>query len=224
MKLFLFDIDGTLIKPVGVGQRAAEKAFYNLYGISGIMDGLRTDGKTDPLILREMFQKAFKRNYYENEQEEFYLEYINCLKSELNSVKILDVLPGVVDLLDDLESMPDILLAVGTGNIETGAWLKLEYAGLKKYFQFGGFGSDSEDRDKLLRMAVVKGRMRYNNNHNFERIFVIGDTPNDIIYGRKVGAETIAVASGLYSKDELKDHKPNLLLDRLDNSFILNHI
>ena len=224
MKLFLFDIDGTLIKSIGVGQRAAERAFYNLYRINDILEGIRTDGKTDPLILREMFLKAFDRNFYKNEAEEFYTEYIRYLKEELDVVRKLDALPGVIELLEDLDSMEDVLLAVGTGNIETGAWLKLEYAGLRKFFQFGGFGSDSEDREKLLRIAVIKGRMKYNKNHNFDRVFVIGDTPNDIIHGKKMGAETIAVASGLYSKDELKDHNPNHLLDSLDNSFILNSI
>ena len=220
MKLCLFDIDGTLIKPRGVGQRAAERAFFNLYGIDDIMAGINTCGMTDPLILSEMFQKGFNRNYYQNEEEEFYFEYIKCLKEELKEVKKLNTLPGVIELLDFLHSRRDILLAVGTGNIEAGAWLKLEYAGLRKYFRFGGFGSDSESREKLLRIAVIKGRMKYNNNNNFDRVYVIGDTPNDIIHGRSVGAETIAVATGLFSKDELKDHNPHYLLDQLDNSFI----
>ena len=224
MKLCLFDIDGTLIKPKGVGQRAADKAFFKLYGIKNIMEGIETCGMTDPLILSSMFRKGFDRNYYQNEEEQFYEEYIKCLADELDIIKKLDVLPGVIELLEYLYCRDDIVLAVGTGNIETGAWLKLKYAGLEKFFPFGGFGSDSEDRSKLLQIAVIKGRMKYNKNNNFDTVYVIGDTPNDILHGRKIGAKTVAVASGLFSKEELEDHNPTYLLEKIDHSFIIEHL
>ena len=220
MKLFLFDIDGTLIKPRGVGQRAAEIAFERLHGIRNIMEGIETCGQTDPLILNQMYLKAFNREHNAGESENFYSVYIDCLKSELEKEKSLEVLPGVLILLDYLVQREDVLLAVGTGNIESAAWLKLEYAGLKDFFEFGGFGSDSEDREKLLRIGLVNGKIKYNNNKNFDKVYVIGDTPMDIIHGKSIGAETIAVATGLYSKPELLSHNPSHLLDNLDNSYI----
>ena len=222
MKMFLFDIDGTLIRTRGVGQRAADKAFEIIYGISNIMDGIDTCGRTDPVILGEMFRKAFSRSYYENESQEFFGEYLLQLETELKNEKEPIVLPGVTELLDDLHERPDTVLAVGTGNIEGGAWLKLKYAGLKKYFTFGGFGSDSENREGLLKIAIIKGRIKYNGNSDFEKVFVIGDTPMDIIHGTKTGAETIAVATGLFTKTELKKHNPHHLLDDLNNSYIAN--
>ena len=224
MKLFLFDIDGTLIQPRGVGQRAADKAFEKIYGICNIMDGIDTCGQTDPMILDEMFQKAFSRSYYENESQEFFEEYILLLETELKNEKELKVLPGVTELLDGLHERPDTVLAVGTGNIEGGAWLKLKYAGLKKYFTFGGFGTDSESREGLLKIAIIKGRIKYNRNNIFEKVYVIGDTPMDIIHGTKIGAETIAVATGLFTKTELKEHNPHHLLDDLNNSYIADLI
>ena len=220
MKLFLFDIDGTLIQPRGVGQRASDKAFEKLYGIKNIMDGIDTCGRTDPLILRQMFFKAFNRENTTSESDHFYYEYLECLRKELEKEKIINVLPGVFLLLEHIIQIDDVLLALGTGNIEPGAWLKLEYAGLKKYFSFGGFGSDSEDREKLLRIGLIKGRMQYNNNKNFEKVFVIGDTPMDVIHGNSIGAETIAVATGLYSKSDLFQYAPAHLLDNMDNSYI----
>ena len=224
MKLLLFDIDGTLIMPRGVGQLAADQAFEKLYGIKNIMNNIDTCGKTDPLILHEMFIKAFNRGFYENEEKEFFDEYLIQLEVVLETEERLPVLPGVYELLEHLNNRPDTVLAVGTGNIESGAWLKLKYAGLKKYFTFGGFGSDSEDRERLLKIAIIKGRMKYNNNNNFDKVFVIGDTPMDIIHGTRTGAETIAVATGLYSKSELEDHNPHHLLDDLNNSYIVDLI
>jgi len=53
MKLLLFDIDGTLIKSGGAAIKAAELAFENIYNVKNVMNGIRADGKTDPLILKE---------------------------------------------------------------------------------------------------------------------------------------------------------------------------
>lgn len=220
MNLFLFDIDGTLIQPRGVGQRAADSAFEYLHGIADIMDGIITCGQTDPLILKQMYQKAFKRENSAEESKKFYTVYLECLKAELEEEKSLEVLPGVLYLLEYLAERDDVLLALGTGNIEPGAWLKLKYAGLKDYFQLGGFGSDSEDRAKLLKIGLIKARMRFNDDRNFQKVFVVGDTPMDIINGKKIGAETIAVATGLFPKSQLYGHEPSHLLENLDNSYI----
>ena len=48
-----------------------------------------------------------------------------------------------------------------------------------------------------------------------ERIFVIGDTPRDIECGKAVGARTVAIATGNYSRAELAAHNPDFLFDDL---------
>jgi hypothetical protein len=44
-----------------------------------------------------------------------------------------------------------------------------------------------------------------------EKIFVIGDTPRDIECGRAIGANTVAIATGHYSMEELSTHTPDFL-------------
>ena len=39
-------------------------------------------------------------------------------------------------------------------------------------------------------------------------VVVIGDTPADIDCGRGIGARAIAVATGHYSLDQLREHRP----------------
>ena len=134
MKLFIFDIDGTLLKPKGVGKRASERAFKKIYDIDNSMDGIETHGLTDPIILSNMFKKHLNRDYQTHEAEEFFDRYIYFLEDELKKIDKLEVLPGVFDLLDYLSNRDDSLLAVGTGNVEEGGWLKLEYSGLKIIF------------------------------------------------------------------------------------------
>ena len=43
------------------------------------------------------------------------------------------------------------------------------------------------------------------------QIVVIGDTPRDVKCGREYGARTVAVATGGYSVQQLRRHKPDLV-------------
>ena len=53
--LFLFDIDGTLILTGGAGFRAFDRALVSQCGFS-CPQGLSFAGKTDPLIIEEIYQ------------------------------------------------------------------------------------------------------------------------------------------------------------------------
>lgn len=222
MKLFIFDIDGTLLKPKGVGRRASERAFKKIYDIDNSMDGMETHGLTDPIILSNMFKKHLNRDYQTLEAEEFFDSYIYFLEDELRKIDKLEVLPGVFDLLEDLSNRDDSLLAVGTGNVEEGGWLKLEYSGLRSFFPFGGFGSDSGNRSELLKIAIEKGEKYIDSSSKIDDVFVIGDTPNDIIHGKKAGAKTIGVATGIYSEVDLEKHSSDYILKDLRYFNFLN--
>ncbi len=60
MKILLFDIDGTLLLTGGVGKIAIEKAFEELFGMPEVWEDLIPDGKTDPMIFREIAARVLK--------------------------------------------------------------------------------------------------------------------------------------------------------------------
>jgi phosphoglycolate phosphatase-like HAD superfamily hydrolase len=100
-----------------------------------------------------------------------------------------------------------------TGNVERGARLKLGRFGLNRYFEFGGFASDAEDRTGIARIALKRGLQRATEPVALADVLVIGDTPRDIACGRAVGATTVAVATGPHSVQELAPHEPDRLLE-----------
>lgn len=216
MKLLLFDIDGTLLSTSGAGIKAADMAFEKIYNIKNVMSGIKTDGKTDPMILKEMFAVGLKREYLQSEADLIFDEYVWYLDSELLNGGKIDILPGIYELLTLLSNDANNLLGLATGNIKPGAWLKLRHSGLDKFFKFGGFGSDSEYREKLIRKAIERSRDYCHS--GIDKIYVIGDTPLDIIHGSAAGAITVAVATGRYTKSELLSHKPDYIFDNLHNS------
>ncbi len=123
------------------------------------------------------------------------------------------LLPGVRETLVWLRSLEDVVLGLATGNLEEGARIKLEPADLWKYFQGGGFGSDSEDRVQLLWAAVRK----LSPEKEPDEVWIVGDTPRDIWAARRAGYRVAAVASGRYSMDTLSRFQPDLLLPTLES-------
>ncbi|MEK6223914.1 MAG: HAD family hydrolase [Thermodesulfobacteriales bacterium] len=223
MKLLLFDIDGTLLLTNGAGTRAVNRAFENIYGISEAMTKIDAAGKTDPIILKEIFKNELNRDYSHEEAKELYKLYIPFLEEE-TSASETTVMPGIPRLLENLSGREDMVLGVATGNIEQGAWIKLKSAGLDHHFKFGGFGSDSHLREHLIIKAKERAIDHVDNGIDIQKTFVIGDTPYDINHGRAAGAVTVGVATGSYSRAELEEHSPDHLFDDLNNLEIVLEI
>lgn len=125
---------------------------------------------------------------------------------------------GVKKLLQALEDLAGVHLGLLTGNAETGARLKLKPFGLNRYFPVGAFGSDSEDRNLLLPIAVQRLRACESISVSHQQCVVIGDTPRDVECARIYGASSIAVATGPYSLSELKKTQADLVLADLANT------
>jgi len=218
IRLVAFDIDGTLISTQGAGMRAFYRAFQSVLNIS--VDGgvIRPDGMTDPLIVKEILKHfGMADQWSENTRDALFSSYLSCLEEEMSrarELKLIRVLPGVAALLEAMSKQPDFAVGLVTGNLERGAIIKLKYAGLDRYFGFGGFGSDSEDRTELTRVGLRRGAQLAGEDR-VKGAFVIGDTPLDIIHGHAAGATVIAVASAGYGIDDLQAHNPDLAVPDL---------
>ena len=204
MKLLLFDIDQTLVNTGGAGLRALDRACHKIFNIDHAMEGISPHGKTDPAIVREILRVRLENPSPSRREIDTVLEsYLSFLKDEVRLSTAYRVLPGIISLLDHLVAHDDALLGLATGNIEMGGRVKLERGGLNRFFDFGGFGSDSENRTELVRKGAVRAADKSGRSFQPQDIFVIGDTPLDIAAGKNAGFKTVGVATGSYSIEKL---------------------
>lgn len=219
MKILLFDIDGTLIDSDGAGKRSLEHAFKEVCNIDSAMDSVPLAGKTDPLIIREGLAR---KNIQASADllRDLKESYIKHLKHEIITAD-KKLKPGVAELLNALASCASCdsnHLGLLTGNIDEGARIKLESLGIYKFFTFGAYGSDNEDRDRLLPYAQSRYESNTGCTARGEEFVVIGDTPLDVACAKPHGAMSIAVATGCHSEDELRSAGADVVLADLSDT------
>ncbi|MEF9476225.1 MAG: HAD hydrolase-like protein [Candidatus Mariimomonas ferrooxydans] len=110
----------------------------------------------------------------------------------------------------------DAVLGLLTGNLEQGAKIKLKAFNLNEYFLVGAFGSDHEDRDRLLPVALEKFSRR-GLSFSLGDCIVVGDTPLDVQCARIHGARCLAVATGPYTKEQLLNTDADIVFDTLED-------
>lgn len=208
-RLALFDIDCTLIDAHGVGGRALTEAIKSTFGVSGELDGYRFHGRTDPGIVADLARQwgAGADDVDERMQECLDVYMVNLQRERVDGV--IEVLPGVPELLAALHSDRRVVLGLLTGNMEEGARVKLAPTGLAPLFPLGAFGSDSAVRADLPAVAVARAEELTGRRFAGKQIVVIGDTPADITCGAALGVKAVAVATGSHSVEELTEHGPD---------------
>ena len=216
-KLLLSDIDGTLLTTDGAAGRAFESALIDVYGTAGPIGDVSFAGKTDPQIAYELLEGAgIGRPTVKAKLADLWDCYLKHLDDELVS-SVVRVFPGVAECLNHIETQSDrAVLGLLTGNIEQGARRKLDASGLGfSRFQVGVFGSDHENRNELPAIGAERAETITGIRYEREAVVVVGDTPADITCGEAIGARTIAVATGVYSRRQLEECDPDYLFDSL---------
>ncbi|HXV28129.1 MAG TPA: HAD hydrolase-like protein [bacterium] len=218
MKMLLFDIDGTLLLTGGAGAIAFNKAFLKLFGIPDAWGDTKPHGKTDPVIIEEIALRVLRRNLTPKEYRTLCVHYLAYFEKELHRARQFRLMPGIPELLLSLSKRKDILMGLATGNFEKVSWLKLRRGMIDHFFRFGGFGSDSSDRVEFTATAVKRGRKLVQKRVKQSDIFVIGDTPKDILTGKDLRVKTVAVSTGSSSESELAKHNPDHLFPDFKNA------
>lgn len=213
MTLFLFDIDGTLLISNGTGRRAVEAALTDHVGTSISLTDVSLSGRTDWRIIEEVLD-AHGLDATEQRIQDALGAYAEAATDTVDT-KTVEILPGARPLVQNLHARPDVHLGLVTGNVEPMAYAKLRAVDLDGYFPFGAFGNDHANRSDLPPLALERAQSHTGRSFDGTRTVVIGDTVHDVTCSRSIGAVSVAVCTGRYSRDDLAPHDPDHLLEDL---------
>ncbi len=206
---YLFDIDGTLMQCTdAVHYFAFCEALTAIAGRSLNLDGVVAHGNVDVGILRDAFQIANvpdeKWRPRLAEIRHFMCDFVQQRTADL----CIQVLPQVREVLAHLRRRGAVL-GVATGNLERIGQTKLEHCGLLPCFDFGGYSDAYEFRRDVFAGALAKARTLAGDQAS---VCVVGDTPEDIRAAHANGLPVIAVATGIYSRQDLLMEAPEWCL------------
>lgn len=212
----LFDIDSTLLAGGNVVHRRAFA--HALRSVYGVPDPLAMDRSTHGMIDTQIIAELVVLNGGTEEQARAGMDAALAAMSEYYAAHSDEaeyvVLDGVSHLLQRLRD-EDRPLGLLTGNVESIGWTKMERAGLRDFFAFGAFGSMAFTRADLVPIARAKARETLGRDVALEQLFIVGDSPRDVACARAAGIPVVAVATGVYSSQQLQEAGADLVLDSL---------
>ncbi|MBD0692692.1 HAD family hydrolase [Streptomyces sp. CBMA123] len=217
--IVLWDIDHTLIDNAGVSKEIYGAAFEAVAQRRPSGPAV-TEGRTDRLIMREMFDRdSLARPGWDTVQAA--LEAAESERFE-ELQRRGSALPGVRDTLTAVADEPGIISSVLTGNIAPNARLKLAAFGLDGLVDLsvGAYGADHLERAALVAVARDRIHRAYAVPAGTP-VALVGDTPRDVEAALTSGVQIIAVASGVHAAHELHGAGADVVLPDLINTGVL---
>ncbi|MEA2156674.1 MAG: phosphoglycolate phosphatase [Solirubrobacteraceae bacterium] len=210
--VLFWDIDGTLLSTDRAGIYAIEAAAREVCGGEADLQSLPTAGLTDAQIAVVVIE-SLGGTADAPGVDAFLRVYERELPAALPR-RTGRVLPGVLEILDDLAGETGVHNLLLTGNTRAGAAAKLRHYGLDGHLSDGAFCVGAGPRADIAREAWALIAAR-DAGARLERAYVIGDTPHDVRCGQEIGARTIAVATGGYGLADLQACAPWAAIERL---------
>lgn len=209
---YLFDIDGTLLNcRDAVHYFAFCDVLSHVAGRPLNLDGVVTHGNTDEGILRDAFALGGVAEAVWRPRIGEIRERMGAHVAANAADFAIEVLPGVAPMLSHLRAS-GAWLSTATGNLARVGEQKLAACGLGQYFQAGGWSDGCETRAEVFQRALAGVRQQLGASAT---VCVVGDTPADVQAAHANGLEVIAVATGIFSLEQLLAEEPECCLGTL---------
>ncbi len=222
IQLILWDIDGTLLMPKGVGRAATRLAMLEVFKTDAGLETHYFGGKTDWQTLLDLLPP---QGFTEASIQELLPTYADSVAQHMSRIIVdypVEQCPGAHALVTELHKRGRPLQGLVTGNTYSIAPIKLRAGGFDPdWFVVGAYGTESPDRNALPPLAVERAEKLLGQKIAPEQVIVIGDTPADVACAKAIGAVSVAVKTGYAtSHDELVNAQPDYLLHDLTSFWV----
>jgi len=220
-KLFLFDIDGTLISPGSVSRGLLAKSISQETGESVELGYNDVAGFTDRSITRNALAKLDQGGMVSERLLEKILDrYIKSMATEFLSSDLPFVYEDCIQLLDAVEKAGHATCLL-TGNMKVISKIKLEKFGLWDRFKFGVFADDAEEKSSMPRLARERAWDVLEESYRLENMVVVGDTVQDAVAANENGCQSIIVCRPNGNWKIIESANPTYLVNDLSDARLI---
>jgi HAD superfamily hydrolase (TIGR01509 family) len=200
-KGIFFDLDGTIVDSTDAYWAAAKAAFQ-------AMGQEPPDTKTALEIPRRLELKQPINDIVKGDTQRFLSLYLNTYYA--STAEKTKPLPGIGDTLKALSGKAKLALITMRRVPKEAVTAELESFGMAKYFSHVVTAMDTH-KPKPSPEALIKAVQAID--VQIGDCLIVGDSVSDVRAGKAAGAATVAVLSGLFSREELALEKPDLILE-----------
>lgn len=226
---FIFDLDGTLISSTDIGPKI-EKRIYEEFDISIDEKKQQEIEKLTYELLHGENRKNLGRKIMWEIFKVLELSFFQRIKALLianrvfkKELKKIDLYNGVRDLFDFLDDQSyKYVIATTSSRKEVDDRLKKfpEF-----YRRFEGKLLTRDDVEKLKPAPDQINKALEIMNLPPESCIMIGDMHSDILMGKKVGALTVGVLTGVFDRKQFEEIAPDFIIESVgDLMSIINDI
>jgi len=205
VKGILLDLDGTIVDSREAYLEAAKAAFMAI-GQKTVNVRIATE------IPRKLEQNLSINNIIEGVDAQKFLDtYLNAYY-KTTAIKT-KAMPNISETLKKLSQKAKLALITMRHVPKENVLKELEKFGLTKYFQSVMTALDTHlpkpSPEALIKCAKQLGI-------KISECAVVGDSIADVRAGKTAGAKTVAVLSGIFTREELEREKPDLVLKSIN--------
>ncbi|MFM9911399.1 MAG: HAD family hydrolase [Chitinophagaceae bacterium] len=200
MRLFIFDIDGTVTNTKAVDDHCFINSFERRYNVRlGKIDWAEFENVTDKGLYEELYRRYFNSVVSGDEMAEFQKDFFTLLEShQFNSPELFTEIPGAAAFVNYCIQRSEIKIAFATGGWGHSAQLKLTASSIP-YLGFPLSNSDNfHRRQDILTNAIQQSKLYYQD-ENLEQVLYFGDGVWDLATTRELQIPFIGVD---YKRDD----------------------
>jgi len=204
IKGIIFDLDGTIVDSREAYTEAVRKAFSAI--------GMEIDEKMAVEIPRRLEQGFLIDDLVGKENAEKFLDvYLKTYYAKTADKTRL--FPNVRKTLEEISKKAKLALITMRYVPKNKVIEELKKFGIIKYFQTV-ITALSTKHPKPSPEVFIKCAEKLNVKTG--ECMIVGDSVVDVRAGKKAGMKTVAVLSGIFTKEELEREKPDLILDNIN--------
>lgn len=180
MKLFVFDIDGTLTETTEIDAVCYVKAIKKVLNLKAVNTSWETyTYATHSGIAMEISQRQRGSSISESELKGIEKEFTSLLEFESQrSIDMFAAISGARKAIETFRKGEDQAISFATGGWEKPARLKLRLGKIEIEGLPMATASDSPEREEIMQISLERAKEQYGRDR-FEEIVYFGDAPWD---------------------------------------------